>query len=128
MGENEVLNAGMWFFAGVLAHKAGTWIFLNSYAFLFVEQAVAQALNILRYADQNVAAAIKVSQESHSEIKSKEELEEIKNKDELFISLWRIHSIKTLLNHCTPNMRRKLNFSNWFQAMNYLDKREENKL
>jgi len=128
MGENEVLNAGLWFFSGVMAHKIGSWVFLNSYAFLFLEEAIVQTLSLLRYADQNVTAAVKVSQEAHAETKSEEELQEIKHKDELFITFWRTHSIKTLLNHCTPGMRRKLNFSNWFQAMNYLHKREKSKL
>ena len=128
MSDGGVLNAGLWFFAGVLCHKIGSWIFLNSWAFIFIEGAVANTLKILKYADDNVAAAIKVSYETFSKTKTAEELEEIKKKDETFLMLWRHHSIGTLLNSCTPALRRKLNFNNWFQAMNYLDKREKNKL
>ena len=128
MCENQILNAGLWFFIGVLSHKTGSWIFLNSYAFLFLEEAIANTLKILKYANDNTIAATKVSYEIYSKIKTEEELKEIKEKDETFLNLWRLHSVRTLLSHCTPGMRNKLSFSNWFQAMNYLDKREKKKL
>jgi len=125
MSENHFLEAGLWFFSGVMAHKIGARIFLNSYAHIFLEEAVVKALSVLRYADQNVEAAMKVSHEAHSSAKTEEEIEEIKSNDETFLRFWRLHSIKTLLNHCTPALRNKLSFENWFQAMNYLDKKEK---
>ena len=127
MSEGQILEAGFWFFSGVLAHKIGARIFLNGYAYIFLEEAIVKALNILRYADQNVEAAIKVSYETYADTKTEEEIEEIKSNNETFLRFWRHHSVKTLLNHCTPAVRNKLSLDNWFQAMNYLDKREGKK-
>ena len=128
MAENEILNSGLWFFSGAVCYKLGYWIFLNTYAFIFIESAIASALEVARYANENIEAAFRLVHNESSKSMSEEELQELKQKNELFLNIWRHQTINALLKYCTPYVRQKITFNNWFQAMDYLDKRGNNKL
>jgi len=68
----------------------------------------------------------KALKEENSEV-SKEELQKLVAYDETFVREWRKSAIKFIFMNTPESLRGKLKFSNWFQAMNYVEKEYKRK-
>ena len=119
------LNSMLWFFAGALSYKVITLVLSMSAALTLFNETIYHVLNILKMGDENYHAASELKYEVLKATDcSKEDLSQIKDKDQDIIKLWRELSIAMILFACPGKVGRRLNFKNWHQAMRLLKEQE----
>jgi len=128
--EDPLMNSIIWFFSGVLSHKLVSAVLKISHAVSLFREAVVFGLSLLKVADAHMELARDVKYralEKNTEELTKEELAKLKKYDEIFVRDWRATAVKAILANSPGYCRGILNFNNWYQAMNFLDKERKKK-
>ena len=119
------VNSILWFLAGAVTYKVGTLVLSMSVSLALFNETIYHVLNILKMGDENYHAASELKYEVMKAANcSKEDTDEVKDKDRDIINLWRELSIAMILFACPGKVGQRLGFKNWDQAMRLLKKQE----
>ena len=130
LSEDPFLNSAIWFFLGVVSHKLISAVLRVSNLNHLFKEMLIYSLGLLKVADTHMELArdikYKAIKEENSEI-SPEELQKLISYDEIFVREWRISAIKFIILNTPDSLKGTLKFSNWFQAMKYVEKEYKRK-
>ena len=113
------------FFAGVLAQRLGSYVFLRAQRIIFFNDSAFAGLRIFKFVNDTVEEINKLKyQQMGSDSATDEKIEIEKEEDEKMLSLWRSIAISGIKNMLPPKLRPLLKFTTWEEAMRLLIKRD----
>ena len=123
IGEMNVLESGLWFFAGAVCYRFFSILLGNAYSILMAEETVKNSLRLLMLTE----ASFKLIQEMKydtidSSNYSIEEINKMKEVDKVLLSTWQSLTISNLIYSSPKFFRSAINFANWREAKQQYNK------
>ena len=117
IGEMNVLESGLWFFAGAICYRFFSVLLGNAYAILMAQETIKNSLRLLMLTE----ASFKLIQEMKydaidSSNYSPEEINKMKEVHKILLSTWQNLSISNLIYSSPKFFRGAINFTNWREA------------
>ena len=130
ISEDPLLNSAIWVFCGAFCYKLMSAVLRVSKLNYLFREMLLYSLGLLKVADTHMEVArdikYKAFKEEDNDI-SQDDIEKLVAYDEVFVKEWRASAIKFIVLNTPENLRGTLKFSNWLQAMRYVEKEYKRK-
>jgi len=124
MVDGQLVETLGWYILGVFSYKIGSSLFLTSQALATFSEAVYYSLTVLKISHENILSAQEIKIQAMERAGVEQKIIDAANTlDSEFLETCRIASIYVLQRNLPSHYRHMASFKNWFQAMDYLDKR-----
>lgn len=118
----ELLTAALWFGLGVFSYRLISYLMGYAKLTVLAHHTVLGLLYMLRFHNQ----AFEEDKERFIKLEEKKgDREDVENLWALTLEVWRTSNIRMIRNGLPANLRGIARFSNWKEAMQYLEKHEK---
>ena len=120
-----VLESGFWFFFGAMCYRFFSVLLGNAYSILAAQTAVDEILKLLFLSEEAFKLIQELKYESLRSIDhSQEEIDKMKEIDEIILSTWQNLTISNLIYSTPKFFRAAIKFSDWEEAKKYFNNRK----
>tara|TARA_R110002110_G_scaffold54615_3_gene156545 strand:- start:478 stop:852 length:375 start_codon:yes stop_codon:yes gene_type:complete len=118
MEEGNFILAAVWFFAGAVCFKFGSYIFGLQVSLNLVKDSIFNIIGLLYVIDGHYDHALEIKYENMKKTGSLEqEISEIKKIDKSIIKIWRETTINGIVNNVPKRLKPVIGFKTWDGAM-----------
>lgn len=124
MFDDQLLETLGWYMLGVFSYKIGSALFRQAQAINIFDEMVLYSLTALKISYENLLSAQELKIDALKKAGAEQDIiESAKRLDDDFVDTWKTTSLYVLRKSIPMPFKSTATFKNWFQAMQYLDKR-----